>query len=57
MEDLRDAVILVLVIASLTFLQAYPVMAQRTFYVTEGITAMRLPDNIDISLDEFQFYD
>jgi hypothetical protein len=56
-DDLRDAVILVLVIAILTFLQAYPVMAQRTFYVAEGITAMRLPDNIDISLDEFQFYD
>ena len=48
MDDLRDAVILVLVIASLTFLQAYPVMAQRTFQVAEGITAMDLPGNCQI---------
>ena len=48
MEDLRDAVILVLVIAFLTVLQAYPVMAQRTFYVTEGITAMQLPGNCEL---------
>ena len=48
MEDLRDAVILVLVIAFLTFLQAYPVMAQRTFYVVEGITAMHLPGNCEL---------
>jgi len=45
MEDLRDAIIIVFVIASLTFLQAYPVMAQRTFQVAEGITAMHLPGN------------
>ena len=48
MDDLRDAVILVLVIALLTFLQAYPVMAQRTFYVAEGITAMHLPGNCEL---------
>jgi len=51
MDDLRDAVILVLVIASLTFLQAYPVMAQRTFQVAEGITAMQLRANC-----QFQYY-
>ena len=48
MEDLRDAVILVLAIAFLTFLQAYPVMAQRTFHVAEGITAMHLPGNCEL---------
>jgi len=48
MKDLRDALILVLVIASLTFLQAYPVMAQRTFHVAEGKTAMHLPGNCEL---------
>ena len=48
MDDLRDAVILILVIASLTFMQAYPVMAQRTFRVAEGITAIDLPGNCQV---------
>jgi len=48
MDDLRDAVILVLVIALLTFLQAYPVIAQKTFHVAEGITAMHLPGNCEL---------
>ena len=48
MDDLRDAVILILVIASITFMQAYPIMAHRTFKVADGITAMDLPDNCQI---------
>ena len=48
MDDLRDAVILVLAIALLTSLQAYPVMAQMTFQVAEGITAMHLTGNCEL---------
>ena len=43
MNDLRDTVVTILLVALLTLPWAYGVMSARTFHPIEGITAINLP--------------